>query len=219
MNVKVLSWSDFKSLVFTSLKLPVRYIYTTQGSGEEKAEQYQIFAGEEGFTYECYLDESTATDFNDFVNNYKSICNRPVHDDIGRQLVTDTPSDTVWQFNSITTTAEDYETNKTTFMGDNFEMIYFTEIEGRIELLNEDQIMMLKNDWVILNPDTYRRTAPYDMSEAGFYVPKNKAKKRGIPGVNSKSIVLEVKIKPEYIDAFNRAITISRTSIICQGWY
>lgn len=102
---------------------------------------------------------------------------------------------------------KDYETNKTTFMGDNFEMIYFTEIEGRIELLNEDQIMMIKNDWVILNPDTYRRTAPYDMPEAGFYVPKNKAKKRGIPGVNSKSIVLEVKIKPESLDHFNSVIS------------
>ena len=27
---------------------------------------------------------------------------------------------------------KDYETNKTTFMGDNFEMIYYSEIEGSI---------------------------------------------------------------------------------------
>ena len=97
---------------------------------------------------------------------------------------------------------KDYETNKTTFMGDNFEMIYFTEAEGKIVLLSEDQIKRIKNDWVVLNPDTYRRTAPFDIPEAGFFVPKNKAKKRGIPGINSKSIVLEVKIKPESMDDF-----------------
>ena len=97
---------------------------------------------------------------------------------------------------------KDYETNKTTFMGDNFEMIYFTEAEGKIVLLSEDQIKRIKNDWVVLNPDTYRRTAPFDIPEAGFFVPKNKAKKRGIPGINSKSIVLEVKIKPESMADF-----------------
>ena len=101
---------------------------------------------------------------------------------------------------------KDYETNKTTFMGDNFEMIYFTETDGRIELLDEDQIRMIKNDWVIPNPDTYRRTAPYDIPEAGFYVPKNKAKKRGVPGINSKSIVLEIKIKPESMADFKSAV-------------
>lgn len=102
---------------------------------------------------------------------------------------------------------KDYETNKTTFMGDHFEMTYFTEIEGRIELINEEQITKIKNDWLILNPDTYRRTAPYDMPEAGFYVSKKQAKKKGITGINSKSIVLEVKIKPESISEFKTAIS------------
>ena len=101
---------------------------------------------------------------------------------------------------------KDYETNKTTFMGDNFEMTYFTEIEGDIELLNEEQIRRIKNDWLILNPDTYRRTAPFDMPEAGFYVSKKQAKKNGIEGINSKSIVLEVKIKPESITDFQAAM-------------
>lgn len=101
---------------------------------------------------------------------------------------------------------KDYETNQTTFMGDNFEMLYFTEIEGAIKILDEEQIRQLKNDWVILNPDTYRRTAPFYMPEGGFYVSKKEAKKKGIQGINSRSIVLEVKIKPESIADFQAAI-------------
>jgi len=101
---------------------------------------------------------------------------------------------------------KDYETNKTTFMGDNFEMIYFTENNGSIELLSEEQIKDIKNDWLILNPDTYRRTAPFDIPEAGFFVSKKEAKKKGIQGIDSRSIVLEVKIKPEYMADFRTAM-------------
>lgn len=101
---------------------------------------------------------------------------------------------------------KDYETNQTTFMGDNFEMLYFTEIEGVIKILDEEQIKQLKNDWLILNQKTYRRTAPFYMPEGGFYVSKKESKKRGIQGINSRSIVLEVKIKPESIADFQTAI-------------
>lgn len=101
---------------------------------------------------------------------------------------------------------KDYETNKTTFMGENFEMIYFTENNGSMELLSEEQIKGIKNDWLILNTDTYRRTAPYDIPEAGFFVSKKEAKKKGIQGIDSRSIVLEVKIKPEYMADFRTAM-------------
>lgn len=99
-----------------------------------------------------------------------------------------------------------YETKETTFMGDHFEMIYFTMNEGAVQILNKEQIKEIKNNWLILNPDTYRRTAPFNIPEAGFFVSKKEAKKRSIQGINSKSIVLEVKIKPEYISDFRTAI-------------
>ena len=102
---------------------------------------------------------------------------------------------------------KDYETNKTTFMGDNFEMIYYSEIEGSIKILNEEQIKKIKNSWLILNPDTYRRTAPYDIPEGAFYVTKKQAKKNGIQGINARSIVLEVKIKPESMADFMTVIS------------
>ncbi len=101
---------------------------------------------------------------------------------------------------------KNYETIETTFMGGNFEMFYYTEIEGAVKILDEEQIKQLKNHWLILNPNTYRRTAPFNMPDGGFYVSKKQAKKKGIQGINSKSIVLEVKIKPESIADFQTAI-------------
>jgi hypothetical protein len=103
---------------------------------------------------------------------------------------------------------KNYETNETTFMGDHFEMIYYTEIGGSVKILDEEQIRQLKNNWLILNPDTYRRTAPFYMPEGGFYVSKKEAKKKGIQGINSRSIVLEVKIKPESITDFQAVVGI-----------
>ena len=99
-----------------------------------------------------------------------------------------------------------YETRETTFMGDNYQMVYFIQIGGDIKNLNTEQIKQLKNDWLILNPDTRRRTAPFDIPEGGFYVSKKEAKKKGIPGINSKSVVLEIKIKPENAIDFRTAI-------------
>ena len=123
-----------------------------------------------------------------------------------REFVSDSLANTNSLALAMLELGKDYETNKATFMGDNFEMIYFTEIEGAVKMLDEEQIKQLKNDWLMPNPDTYRRTAPYDMPEAGFYVSKKEAKKKGIQGINSRSIVLEVKIKPESIADFKTAI-------------
>lgn len=123
-----------------------------------------------------------------------------------RSFVADSLSNTNSLALAMLELGKDYETNKTTFMGDNFEMIYFTENNGSIELLSEEQIKDIKNDWLILNPDTYRRTAPFDIPEAGFFVSKKEAKKKGIQGIDSRSIVLEVKIKPEYMADFRTAM-------------
>lgn len=124
-----------------------------------------------------------------------------------RNFVADSLANTNALAIDILQLGKDYETNKTTFMGDNFEMIYFSEIEGTVKILNEDQIKKIKNDWLILNPETYRRTAPYDIPKGAFYVPKKKAKKRGIQGINGRSIVFEVKIKPESIAEFMTVIS------------
>lgn len=123
-----------------------------------------------------------------------------------RSFVADSLSNTNSLALAMLELGKDYETNKTTFMGDNFEMVYFNETDGSVELLSEEQIKGIKNDWLILNPDTYRRTAPFYMPEAGFFVSKKEAKKKGIQGINSRSIVLEVKIKPEYLAAFKAAM-------------
>ena len=75
---KILSWSNFKDLVFDTLKLPVRYLYSSQGDGQDKAEQYNIFAGEENVEYRTFVENSGGsadTDFNEFVDDYKSLAN------------------------------------------------------------------------------------------------------------------------------------------------
>ena len=123
-----------------------------------------------------------------------------------RKFVSDSLANTNSLAMAMLELGKNYETNETTFMGDNFEMLYYTEIEGAIKILDKEQIKQMKNDWLILNPNTYRRTAPFYMPEGGFYVSKKEAKKKGIQGINSRSIVIEVKIKPESIADFQTAI-------------
>jgi len=123
-----------------------------------------------------------------------------------RKIIADNFGDTNSIALDMLELGKDYETNQTTFMGENFEMIYYTEIEGSIKILDKEQIKQLKNGWLILNPNTYRSSNPHQMPEGGFYVSKKQAKKIGIQGISSKSIVLEIKIKPEAIADFQSII-------------
>ena len=100
-----------------------------------------------------------------------------------------------------------HETKSTNIFGKHFEMLYFTEIDGEIVVLNEDQIRRLKNKWLILNEKRRISSRPFIMPQGGFYLSKRKAKKRGIEGVGSTTLVIEIKPAPEYAVEFRGAIT------------
>jgi hypothetical protein len=90
--------------------------------------------------------------------------------------------------------------------GGPFEMVYFVTLDGEINILNEDQVRRLKNKWLILNEKTRRGSAPRTIPQGGFYVKKKDARKRGLDWVSGKNFVLEIKIKPEFIDEFKTEI-------------
>lgn len=99
-----------------------------------------------------------------------------------------------------------YESEYTNTFGSNYKMLYFTLVQGEIVILNEDQILQLKNSWLVLNEKTSTSTRPFNFPEGGFHVRKKHAKKRGIEGVKSNTLVIEIKAMPEYESEFQSAI-------------
>jgi hypothetical protein len=98
--------------------------------------------------------------------------------------------------------------------GKNFEakykkrkMVNFTSIEGKSVVLSNDQIEKIQNQWLILNQKRWHSSYSFEVPEAGFTVSERKAKKRGVEGDGSKRLVLEIKVKPEYMVEFQSAIS------------
>lgn len=100
-----------------------------------------------------------------------------------------------------------YETEVTNVFGNHYEMVYFTEIDGEIIILNQEQIKRLINKWLNLNKKTRVSTRPFVMPQGGSYISKRKAKKRGVEGIGKRSLVLEIKAIPEYMTEFRAAIS------------
>jgi von Hippel-Lindau disease tumor suppressor protein len=87
-------------------------------------------------------------------------------------------------------------------------IVYFTELEGEIFVLNEGQIRQVKNKWLNLNEKPLLGSgSTVKIPEASFYLSKRKAKKRGVTDIGSKSVVLEIKARPEHSAEFLSAIT------------
>ena len=100
----------------------------------------------------------------------------------------------------------DYEKQPATFSGTPYEMVYFTTVNGTVELLDEEQVSRLLNKWLVLNEKTRRRSQPFDIPEGGFYTSRKDAKKLGLPDMKAYHLILEIKVKPEYVEEFRAAI-------------
>jgi len=98
-----------------------------------------------------------------------------------------------------------YET-QTTFMGKPIETVYFTRVNGSAERLMPDQVLRLKNKWIVENEKTWRRSRPHDIPAGGFYTKKKEIKKLGLPYAKGRYIVIEVKAQPAYQAEFRAAI-------------
>ena len=73
-------------------------------------------------------------------------------------------------------------------------------------MLSDGQIIRIKNDWLVLNEKPRLGSYNVKIPEASFYLSKRKAKKRGIQGIGSDSVVLEIKAKPEHMAELREAI-------------
>lgn len=93
-----------------------------------------------------------------------------------------------------------------TFMGKPLQMVYFTMINDKVMYLSEEHVLRLKNKWLVINEETYRRSNPHHMPAGGFYVSKRNAKKRGLQYTKSHFIVIEVKAKSDFTADFQTAL-------------
>lgn len=100
----------------------------------------------------------------------------------------------------------EYETQPGSFSGKPYEMVYFTTVNGAIEILDEEQVGRLKNKWLVLNEKTSRRSRPFDIPQGGFFVSRKDAKKLGIQEMKAHHVILEVKARPEFATEFKSAI-------------
>jgi hypothetical protein len=90
----------------------------------------------------------------------------------------------------------------------NKKMIYFTAVEGEIFVLSEEQIKRIKNGWLILNEKPLLGSgSTVKIPEASFYLSKRKAKKAGVQGIESDSVVLQLKAKPEHMTELREAMS------------
>ena len=100
-----------------------------------------------------------------------------------------------------------YETQEINMTGQHFKMLYFTSIEGKIVTLNTEQVKSIKNKWIKQNKDT---GATFNMNAGvpagGFPVSRKDAKKLGIEEVDSRTLVIQIKVKPEFQSEFNSAM-------------
>jgi hypothetical protein len=101
----------------------------------------------------------------------------------------------------------DYEKQPATFSGTPYEMVYFTMVNGAVELLDEEQVSRLLNKWLVLNEKTRRRSRPFDIPEGGFYTSRKDAKKLGLQDMKAHHLILEIKARPEFAEEFRAAIT------------
>ena len=95
--------------------------------------------------------------------------------------------------------------NTQAFTG-NYKIVYFTMVGGNALTLNEEQLLNIRNDWLIINTKTRRRTNPFDMPEAGHFTKKKDAKNTGIPIPGGALIIWEIKIKPEFANDFKSLV-------------
>jgi hypothetical protein len=100
-----------------------------------------------------------------------------------------------------------YEKVEMRIFGGHYRMVYFTEIDGQIVNLDKMQVALLKNKWLILNEKLRRSTSPSTMPAAGHITKMKTAKKRGVQGVQSGDMIFEIKIRPEYMEAFKAMLS------------
>lgn len=107
----------------------------------------------------------------------------------------------------MVTLAHKYETLQSGIFGPNNKVYYFTQIEGKYSMLSEEQVLLLKDKWLVLNEKTWRRMGPpHDLPQGGFLQSKKDIKKHGI-STKKHHMMIQIKIKPEFVEDFRAAMS------------
>lgn len=102
--------------------------------------------------------------------------------------------------------AHQYETLQSGIFGPNYEVRYFTQIEGANMMLGEEQVLKIKDKWLVLNEKTWRRGGPpHDLPQGGFLLSKTEVKDYGISAEKHHMMIL-IKIKPEFAEEFRQIV-------------
>lgn len=98
-----------------------------------------------------------------------------------------------------------YETQHSGAFGPLQKVYYFTQIEGMYSMLSEEQVLLLKDKWLVLNEKTRRRSRPFDLPQGGFLLSKKEIKRHGL-SAKKHHMIIQVKIKPEFVKDFRAAM-------------
>ena len=99
-----------------------------------------------------------------------------------------------------------YEGQQSGAFGPYQEVFYFTQIEGMYTMLSEEQVLQLKDKWLVLNEKIWQRTRPFDLPQGGFLLSKKEIKKHGL-SAKKHQMMIQIKIKPEFVADFRAAMS------------
>lgn len=102
--------------------------------------------------------------------------------------------------------AHEYETLQSGVFGPNYKVRYFTQIEGTNTMLSEEQVLQIRNRWLVLNEKTWRRSGPpHDLPQGGFLLSKREVKDLGVSAEKNHMVIM-IRIKPEFLEEFRAAV-------------
>jgi hypothetical protein len=102
--------------------------------------------------------------------------------------------------------AHQYESQQSGAFGPYQKVYYFTQIEGMYSMLSEEQVLLLKDKWLVLNEKTWQRTRPFDLPQGGFLLSRKEVKQVGV-SAKKHHVMIQIKIKPEFVEDFRAAMS------------
>ena len=102
--------------------------------------------------------------------------------------------------------AHEYETQQSGAFGPYQKVYYFTQIDSMYSMLSEEQVLRLKDKWLVLNEKTRRRTRPFDLPQGGFLLSRKEIKQHGV-SAKKHHMMTQIRIKPEFVADFRAAMS------------
>jgi len=130
------------------------------------------------------------------------------HIKVKRKIRADSLENTNSMMLDMLALGDKYENELTNMVQQSYKMLYFATLDGTIKILNKQQLLQLKNKWIVINKETgWTNNMQAGVPAGGFYIPRKEAKKMGIVGVDGRTQVIEIRAKPEFQAEFQAALS------------